>query len=381
MKINNLVLRDFFISLFVFLPSIANVPLILHLLIIPFIISKKFRVTQSLLLLLGIVVLSTINQIANFHVFLNEGKGLKDLIPFSLFMLVSYYFAINVNRRILRYIVFFIIFEIVIGILEYLYGVRSFIPSVRDSVSGVNPFGYKGLLYYSRVSGLSTNSSAFAMKIFAGILIVHFLDFRNNQKKIAAYSFLAIGLFITFTRSVYVALAFFILIANINLIKRILAKFLLGKTKLFYIILSGITLIGFLTMISKIDLIIKQLNRGMQSADLSSRDIVFQKFYSFITDNFWLGNGSYKLWIMINDKLFHAHNVFLQILSTNGIIISSFYFVFIIININKINFKYIFPILVLSFFQYAIFWGISFLDLVFFSFLLIKFNKTILHTK
>jgi len=57
-------------------------------------------------------------------------------------------------------------------------------------------------------------------------------------------------------------------------------------------------------------------------------------------------------------------------MATHGIVISFLYFIFIIFNINRENFIYIIPILIVSLFQYAIFWGVSFLDIVFLHFLL-----------
>jgi len=378
LKIERSGLRDFLVALFVFLPSIANVPLFLHLFIIPFIGAKTIKLSQTLLLLVLIIILSTFNQIGHFDTFLTEARPVKELIPYSIFMLASYYFALHVNERVLRLILFFVIIEIFIGVLEYVVGVRSFIPGVRESVAGESPFGHKGLLYYSRVSGLSTNSSTFAMKIFAGVMIAHLIGFKKKWRMITIYSILGVGLLFTFTRSVYVAVAVFVFLANISLIRRMIVKLLMGKTKLFYILLVLLAITAFIAMMTKIELILAQLNRGMGSVDLSKRDFVFQTFYNFFTEHIWFGNGSYKLWILINDRLYHAHNVYLQVLSTNGILIGSLYFLVILININNRNYKYILPVLVLSLFQYAIFWGISFMDLIFFSFLLIKLNHKIL---
>lgn len=380
MKIEKSLLRDLCIALLVFLPSLVPVPLLFHLLILPLVLPKKIKLTITLQLLILIICLSFVNQILNINIFFEQGLGVKDLIPYSLFILVSYFFGISVNQRVLKFIVYLVIFEIFIGVLEYFSGTRSFIPSVKEAVSGDNPFGFRGMLYYSRVSGLSSNSSVLAIKAFVAILLVHFLNFKSKRKEILLYVLLGIGLLITFTRSVYVAVAVFVLLANFIVIKTTIIRFFKGKSKWFYLVLVllFIPAIGFL--ISKKDVLFRQLNRGRKSIDLSSRDIVYEKFSGFIKEHLIFGNGSYKIWINIDNKIFHAHNVYMQTIATNGIIIATLFFLIILININRTNFKYVFPILVISIFQYAIFWGISFTDLIFFSFLLLSMNKNLSKT-
>src|SRR5690606_32047501 len=92
-------------------------------------------------------------------------------------------------------------------------------------------------------------------------------------------------------------------------------------------------------------------------------------YYQFLAENPFFGNGSYKLWMNINGEIFHGHNSFLQTFATNGIVIGLLFIYLIFRNLNKYNYFYIVPIIVLSLFQYVIFWGVSFMDLMFFYFL------------
>ncbi|MHA7829957.1 MAG: O-antigen ligase family protein [Flagellimonas sp.] len=284
------------------------------------------------------------------------------------------------RKRTLYIVIYLVVFEVFIGVLEYFIGVRSFIPSVREAVAGQNPFGFNGLLYYSRVSGLSSNSSVFAIKIMVSLMMLQFLGPRNKKEGFFLYGFLGVGLLLTFTRSVYVALAAFFLMINYKRIIRAVFRFLRGKAKWIYFAVISIFISGIIFLISKLDVLLQQMNRGMKKVDLSSRDSVFQRFSDFFWDNPLLGNGSYKLWIGINGKVFHAHNVFMQIMTTNGVLIGSMYFLMVLININKYNINYIIPILIISLFQYAIFWGISFVDLFFFSFLFMTQNPNFCKT-
>src|SRR5690606_6981383 len=85
----------------------------------------------------------------------------------------------------------------------------------------------------------------------------------------------------------------------------------------------------------------------------------------------FFGNGSYKLWMNINGELFHGHNSFLQTFASHGIVIGLVFVYFVFRNMNRYNYYYLIPILTLSMFQYVIFWGVSFMDLMFFYFLFI----------
>jgi O-antigen ligase len=123
-------------------------------------------------------------------------------------------------------------------------------------------------------------------------------------------------------------------------------------------------------IISNLDLLINQFTRGYGHVELTGRDIIWGIYSDYIKNHFLLGNNSQKYFINMDGNTYHAHNSYLQLLATNGFIISLFYFILIIINIKKNNFPYIFPVLLFALTQYVIFWGISLEDVFFLYFLL-----------
>lgn len=366
---------ELLIALIAIFPSFAFIPQYFYLLLFPLVFDFKTKIDYNWLIIALIIFLSIVNQFIHLNILFQE-FSIGNLVPYSIFMFISYYFAFKVNRRILSVVLIFILIEIFVGILEYSMHVKSFFPSVLANIQGEAPFGMRGLIYYKRVAGLSSNSSVFAFKVLAGFFILQILNIKGRKRSFV-FIMLLIGLFITFTRSAILALGFFILLTNIPIIKQALIRLFYNKSTKIYFLYALILLVLILISIYNWDVIYNQLNRGMKNADLSSRDTVFATFFDFLKDNLFLGNGSYKLWIDINGSKFHAHNSIMETFVTNGIIIGFFYLCLIFRNINKKNYPYILTFLVASLFQYIIFWGISFMDLIFFTFLLIQQNSRI----
>lgn len=375
MSITNFDIKNFLIAILLVLPSYAFVPLYVYLLLIPLLVTRDTKLDFNFYIVLFIILLCTINQILNLVVVLRDFKY-ASLVPYTVFMIISYLFGKNADVRVFYYVLIFISVEVFVGVLEYASEVKSFFPSISQHIAGEAPFGYKGLIYYKRVAGLSTNSSSFAYKVFVGILLLHFLKLRGRKLFIYATIF-ATGLFITFTRSVILGVVLFLFLVNTKYLKRLANDILQKKFRVLYILLAlGIMVMVMVILSSWADLYY-QLNRGMEDADLSQRDVVLGKYYQFILDNPIFGNGSYKLWMNINGELFHGHNSFLQTFATNGIFIGMLFIYLVIRNLNKYNYYYIIPILIFSLFQYVIFWGVSFMDLVFFYFLFVTKDRLI----
>jgi O-antigen ligase len=103
-------------------------------------------------------------------------------------------------------------------------------------------------------------------------------------------------------------------------------------------------------------------------------------YIQFIGEHKWFGFGSDKLLFKAIDqdekklKLIHAHNSFLQLLASNGIIISFLFLGILFFIWTKKNLLLLIPILLYSCFQYGIFWGFSLLDVFFFSILITNTN-------
>lgn len=375
MSITNFDIKNFLIAVLLILPSFVFVPLYVYLLLIPLMITRDTKLDFNFYIIVLIILLCVINQLLNLIVLLRD-FAYSDVIPYTLFMMISYLFGKNVDIRVFHYLLLFISFEIFVGVLEYIAEVKTFFPGLAENISGEAPFGYKGLFYYKRVAGLSTNSSAFAYKVIIGFFLLHFLKIKGRKYFIYTAIFTT-GLIITFTRSVILSTIIFFILINVHHVKEFLNNVLSKKLKLLYILLAIALVCLILATLSSWGDLYYQMNRGMEDADLSQRDVVLGKYYQFLTDHPFFGNGSYKLWMNINGALYHGHNSFLQTFSTHGVVIGFIFLYLVFRNVNKYNFYYILPILVLSLFQYVIFWGVSFMDLVFFYFLFITKDRLI----
>jgi hypothetical protein len=111
-----------------------------------------------------------------------------------------------------------------------------------------------------------------------------------------------------------------------------------------------------------------QLTESIQS---SGRKLIWLNYIQFIEKNPLTGNGSEKLYFTaINQEnqkveLIHAHNSFLELIGTNGILLGVMYLFMIILWWRGKNFPILATIVIYSLMQYGIFWGMSFLDVIF----------------
>ena len=127
----------------------------------------------------------------------------------------------------------------------------------------------------------------------------------------------------------------------------------------------------------------KLFYNSTKGINTSGRTLIWMNYFQYINEHKWFGYGSDKLLFKtINQddkklKLIHAHNSFLQILASNGILITLLFLSITFYIWTKKNFLILIPILVYSCFQYGIFWGFSLLDVFFFGILMI--NTNLLH--
>lgn len=335
---------------------------------------KIDKVTVLAFLLISLITaLSALNIL--FH--LNEAsygasRSILVFFPYSAFILISLTVAKTLKANDLKIVLYLILLEIFIGLIEFWYGQPTFLP--WSTYESETPFGFRGLLYYSRVYGLSSNSSVFSYKILIGFLILHILyDHLNKSKRWIILFILISGMIVTFNRTSILALTLFSLIF-------ILKDFLKGLVRLrikqMLLVLIILIVVGsFIFFFLYTDLIIEQLNRGKASTDSSSRLRYWIEYWSFIKDNPYFGNGSIKMWIIINNHTYHAHNVIIQTIATNGVFIALLYFILIGFNINAKNFIYLIPLFFTGLTQYSFLWGVSFMDIFIFTLL---FNQKVI---
>lgn len=365
-----------------FIPTLALVPHVLFLLPIFYFFYKNKseisvfkinlrKIDKNLIIIFIIVLLCFINLVISF--FNNKIDSFSDLFPFTFLMFFSFLYSKVISVKDLKILIYLILIESFIVIIEYALKINTFIPSLKNTqlnLENVDQF------YYSRPFGLSSNSSIIAYKIFLSFLLLDILKLKTVMFQIVRL-ILFVAIFLTFNRTVFLVLLIYLVIKFIKPSLIIFIDFLYLKIKkkyLVHFIVGGIGILFFSVFISLyLDTIISQLTRN-KGIDLAGRDEIWVDFFSFIEENFWLGNGSKKCFVDYYSGPIHAHNSFIQILANNGIIIFSFFLYLIFSNINRNNVVYVISIIIYSLFQYGIFWGVSLVDILFF---MILFRKDI----
>ncbi len=347
-----------FLALLIFLPSIIFFPHYLYALGI-FYVPKRLRIDCNLLVLFAIFFLSLLNRILHLSYNTNEIA----IFPYTLAYFITYFISKSINKATLKYILIFIFIETLVAILEFIFSTPTFF---KEFVSTkISQWYSSGLLYYQRAFGLSNNSSELAYKIFVAFLILDLNIFSKKSFNFLLYIFFILGAIVTFNRSVIISLVFFYILKNINEIKYFILKF---KIRLFVLLIIVIISIIFAIYF---DSIVTQFTRKISLlSDFHKRFVVLDYFFQFISSHLFFGNGSYRLTLFYNNLFYHAHNSFIQVLATHGLIIFILYIILILYNIQKSNYKYVLPFILLSLTQYGIFWGISILDIFFLYFLI-----------
>lgn len=368
------------LAFLIFIPTIAFVPHFAYLFAIFYIVFFRknnihVKIDNNIKLIFLIIMFMLFNKLLHINI---ETLSIKEIFPSAILLFATYYIAINLTRRDLNALLVFIIIEACIVFLEYYFGVTTFFTSL-DRYRELGGMSNNSLLYSFRPMGVSENSSILAVKLFLGLLIVYYnRNYFNEKMKILIPSILLIGLFFSFNRTAFVAIIMFYLAVTI--------KFYLTQAqsrKVFYIkifIFLFFIFLAFFISYYFFDIIYMQFTRNNTDDILTGRGEIWHSFRIFIENNILFGNGSYKLylpfyhggWVMA-----HAHNSYLELIATNGIIISLFYFVLILKNIRLDNIIYIIAFLTYSLAQYFIFWGISIQDIMFFYFLTFHQRRSI----
>ncbi|MGB0390644.1 MAG: O-antigen ligase family protein [Salibacteraceae bacterium] len=303
-----------------------------------------------------IIVFSVVNAIVNTPDRLHTVSA----FPYHVLLLPTVVIAYFLNKNDLKILIGWIFFESIIAVIENVLGISTvFFWSPKFEVYN-NP----DLLYFSRPFGFSSNSSILAFKVLLGILLIHHQQLKGTYYKIVEGLFILVVIF-TFGRTVILALLFFYAFKQLYFFQKSRKKKI--EEWFFLFGLGTLMLLGILVLaVAFQDTIIGQFTRDTGSIELSGRDKIWAFYKSFISESPFLGNGSLKLMF----GKYHAHNSFLQLISSNGWVISSLFIFLIIKNLRLTNVLYIATILMYSLAQYGVFWGISLVDILFYYFLL-----------
>ncbi|MDG1349535.1 MAG: O-antigen ligase family protein [Crocinitomicaceae bacterium] len=391
-------------------------------------LKQSIRVTKKVKTSIGLILIyistSYINKLITGHPILILKDYYASFLLFPLLIFTAYIIDL---KKVFRYFLYWVAFECLIASVEYYFGVRSFfienVPKINNS---------SDYLYDHRVNGLSISSSVFALKLLVAVISIEFVQL-NLWLKNLLKTMLFTGVLFSFNRALIISvLVFWVLLLGYQLItssKLELKHLLLKGTNIF--LFSGVFFVfanhNILVELGKKNPEKKQLElkykteatqltyseihdtpktvhyprmkvgneldtnafvnklfyNSTKGINTSGRTLIWMNYFQYINEHKWFGYGSDKLLFKtINQddkklKLIHAHNSFLQILASNGILITLLFLSITFFIWTKKNFLILIPILVYSCFQYGIFWGFSLLDVFFFGILMI--NTNLLH--
>lgn len=357
------------IALILFLSTTVFVPIYIVLSIIPLLVIRERIIFKNNIFftkkeLLGFLIIGFSGFLITFlNIYYGavvsniNDKGILGEFPYLLLIFIALLFSKLITQKDLRLIQFLIMFEIFVGVLEYIAGV----PTFFKNPTGMMELSDTGILYQSRVFGFSSNSSNLAAKIIY-LATISIMFVKANGKflfwdKFVVF-FILVGLFVTFNRTAIISILF--------------SYFILFGFRFKNIILFVFPIL--IAIYLKWDSIVNQLTRGRGEVDLSGRDKIFDYFYNFWIENFFLGNYGTKLWWNSSGSIWHSHNSYLEFLASNGFLVSFFFIIGWMLIFGRKTII-VLPILIFSCFQYGFLWGFSFYDILIFSIIYIYIKK------
>lgn len=304
--------------------------------------------------LFRIICLISFLSVINFFTYLIILDGVPNdnstaYYPYAIFMFFSYVLAKTITKKELQFLLLFFVIDVFVGLAEYQKGIASFwnVDISFDESSD--------LLYFRRICGINNNSSNFAEKMLLGFIIIYLIKPKFNYLYVIIFS---VGLVISFNRSA--------IIASIPLLIYFIYQYIKeGGTFRKIVFFAIVCIIIYFVVIFLLPLIVEQFFRGNNdtTSAMTSRDIIWKEFLDFFYDNPITGNGSVK---MRSSTGQHAHNSYIWVLASNGIIIALLYYYYTLRFINRYNFIPILSIMLTSITQSTIYWGLSNADVFLF---------------
>jgi hypothetical protein len=356
-------------------------------------------------LIIGVIMLmifAGLNKLFNSQ----EILCLKDYYsPFYMFPFLLITAGLSYNRYLFLGIVLLVAGESAIGFMEYLSGDRSFLLDLGEH----NVINDYSLLYNSRVFGLSYNSSILGYKILIALILIDYVRLKAWQEW-SLRLLLVTGLIISFSRIAILVLLIYWFMRLIALNRKLITEQLFRKSTVqFYGVMIILTILFGNPLLyqssrgghaaesvteavktehtvvgcaeehaipmKKANLDPRKQGWGdklmlqAESVQTSGRKLIWLNYINYIERNLLFGNGSDKLmlrvWIESTSKfkLVHAHNSFLMLISSYGILLSGLFIAFYLYFWKKINWIPVIAMIIYSMGNYGLFWGFSAMDL------------------
>ena len=317
------------------------------------------KIISSHLLVLGFVGLALINIMLHLGNFSFEAHSSSFAVAL---VFIAAVLAPNLPKRSIRIFVLFVLVEILVGFYELSQGTVA-LTEYQASLAYQNLSYSSTLLYDIRVFGLSANSSVFAEKIFVAF-IFFYMTGKKSPLRLPVYLMLFAGLIITFNRTAIVSIIFFIALLSI-----INYRSFFHKPGFLFIAICVISASSF-SYLYYYDEILNQLFRG-NTGSLSNSELTRLSFWQYalqiLGENPFSGNGSLTFRILDDYGILqHAHNSYIMVLVTHGVLIPIMLFLYVVLGIRKTTVAPILSVLAFSSAQYFIFWNLSVPDILLF---------------
>lgn len=343
------------IGFMLFLPSLWFAPHFFYLMPLLYLFFKNKIVfskkDMNFLLLTGWIALALCSMLIG--IFLGRHQAdLSGLLPWFTLMFVSFIYAKNLAEKDILILLLLITIEGLVVALEFFYGV--------PTLFFAETFKYEDteLLYFRRPYGFGTNSSAAAMDLFIGILLLEYSKINKIKYQIILIVLL-MGIIFTFNRTIIVSIIIFYII-----------KFFLSNHSFMHKVFISLLFLSILILIfyQYLDNIIMQFSRDSGHIELTGREYVWKYYLDFIQNHLLFGNFMEKVWYLFEGRIFHAHNSFLQLFATVGLPLGILYFIMITRRLTRQNFSFVIAIGMSGMAQYSFGWGISLIDIFLFYF-------------
>ena len=342
--------REFFFALVLFVTwtfsfSLGNLLLVGAILIQ----GKPIKYRKSLLrLVLAISLLSFINLVFGIGTskVLDSGSSILSLyIPYLSLLLGSLLIGSSLNEEVIRYIVLLTIVEAIVVCWQFYSGKSGLWYNSYDMNTA-----HADLLYFTRPNGLSGNSSIVAQKVLISVWALMRPSGFNRNLKLTFLLLLGVTSIVLFNRTIFLTILFGLFISRDILKRRV--KFIL-------------IFIGVPIAISYGSVLLTQLLRGANRFELESfsRYRIYRDGLSYVFENPIFGNNSVKYFYIEGGRQFHLHNSYLELLASNGLVIGVLCLLLLFLVRRNV---FVLPVMIYSFFQFGMFWGLSFMDIILF---------------
>lgn len=303
-----------------------------------------------------LVVLTLLSSLNFVYGLATTPDGNPARTPYFFAYVGTYLLARGVNENDLRACLYCIGVEALFVYAEFALGINTIFTSNPNYRSGLTP----AMLYFSRPFGLSDIQSVIGYKLFLALILLDYLDFSKAAKR--RWLALMLPAFVlVFNRSALIAYAVYLVV---KLLRATMVPGFRLRAVMTVVVLAGL-LLALPDNVANV--IWGQFNRNKDTVDLSYRDVIWGEFARFIADYPILGNGSAKHYAWVSDYgvYEHAHNSYLELIASNGLLISAVYALWFIVRSRRSALLYMLPVMIYSMSQYGFFWGVSFVDVIF----------------